>query len=126
MSKLTKHNTALDLSKLTEGEKRELFKLISQVDDWSNWSEDRFVQDFCWNILRHDTGFDAIEVVERIDGVDKDWVFVDFQTFKSINFPEQEDKPTYEELVEALTVAVQVVDRPDIYNEIKQLLERIK
>lgn len=35
-------------------------------------------------------------------------------------------KPTYEELVAALSVAIQVVDRPAIYDEIRQLLERIE
>ena|SRR5690606_37214682 len=108
--KLTRENTALDLSKLTEGELREISKLTQLI-----------ILDSSCKLSKHSLGFYHTHRY-AIDGT----TLISFDHFKSIHFPEQENKPTYEELVEALRVAVQVVDRPDIYNEIKQLLERIK
>lgn len=129
---LTKHNTALDLSKLTEGESSELFDYIRSVDRiWSCWSpneDTRFFKEFRKGFFGLSGDMYSLILI-------KDEKVVDFHTFKSIHFPEQDDKPTYEELVEALREVNRVFPiRPGDQDsgeltalwQVEQLLERIK
>src|SRR5690606_13863738 len=116
--KLTRENTALDLSKLTEGELREISKLtqLSILDASCKLSKQAVG---CYYTHRY-----------AIDGT----TLISFDHFKSIHFTEQEDKPTYEELVEALRDCFYFIEELNNHgitnwsenSKVKQLLERIK
>src|SRR5690606_19142745 len=115
--KLTRENTALDLSKLTEGELKEVTEKLKLT----NKDNLRFLMIHYNNYVIHQC-------------LTYGWKLIDFTAFKSIHFPEQEDKPTYEELVEALRDCFYFIEELNNHgitnwsenSKVKQLLERIK
>jgi len=119
--KLTRENTALDLSKLTDGEKVELCSLLNNTSFIRDYPE-AWIMYFDEELKFYRTCWDGYIGIKGKE-------IVDFQTFKSIHFPEQNEKPTYEELVEALRDVFDGCDGNNFvcYREkYEQLLERIK
>ena len=87
MKDLNKYNTAIDLSKLSEGELKEFFTWLNNTNQIESWTFEEFIEEYsdtCWYF---DNDFDEyLDIFSSELEYNIDLKSVDFQTFKQIHF----------------------------------------
>lgn len=87
MKDLNKYNTALDLSKLSKDELKELFNWLNTINQIESWTFEEFIKEYSDTSWYFDNDFNEyLDIFSSELEYNIDLKPVDFQIFKQIHF----------------------------------------